>query len=73
MSRALDGIVILDLTQSFWASLGVALLADFGADVLRDEDAAALGDGRAATMVCADTGRGARTRGPQQEEPRRRR
>ena len=45
MSRALDGIVILDLTESFWASLGVALLADFGARVLRVEDAAARGDG----------------------------
>lgn len=35
MSRALGGIVVLDLTQSFWAGLGVALLGDFGADVLR--------------------------------------
>jgi len=40
MSRALEEIVVLDLTQSFWGSLGVALLGDFGARVLRVEDAA---------------------------------
>lgn len=44
MSRALEGIVVLDLTQSFWGSLGVALLGDFGARVLRVEDAAARGE-----------------------------
>lgn len=41
MSRALEGLVVLDRTQSFWASLGVALLGDFGAQVLRVEDPAA--------------------------------
>ena len=44
MSRALEGIVVLDLTQSFWGSLGVALLGDFGARVLRVEDAAVRGE-----------------------------
>lgn len=38
MSRALEDIVVLDRTGSFWASLGVALLGDFGARVLRIED-----------------------------------
>ena len=37
MSRALGGVVVLDLTRSFWAGLGVALLGDFGAEVLRIE------------------------------------
>lgn len=41
MSRALDGVVVLDRTRSFWASLGVALLGDFGATVLRLEEPAA--------------------------------
>ncbi len=35
MSTALDGITVIDLTTEFWGSLGAALLADFGADVLR--------------------------------------
>lgn len=35
MSRALGGVVVLDLTESFWAGLGVALLGDFGAEVVR--------------------------------------
>lgn len=35
MSRALGDVVVLDLTRSFWAGLGVALLGDFGAEVLR--------------------------------------
>ena len=38
MSRALADIVVIDRTESFWASLGVALLGDFGARVLRVED-----------------------------------
>ncbi|MCL4683164.1 CoA transferase [Myxococcota bacterium] len=41
MSRALEGLIVLDRTGSFWASLGVALLGDFGAQVLRIEDPAA--------------------------------
>jgi formyl-CoA transferase len=44
MSRALEGLVVLDRTRSFWASLGVALLGDFGARVLRVEDPAAAND-----------------------------
>ena len=35
MSTALDGAVVLDATGAFWASLGAALLADFGAQVIR--------------------------------------
>ena len=31
MSGALDGVVVVDLTTEFWASLAGALLADFGA------------------------------------------
>jgi crotonobetainyl-CoA:carnitine CoA-transferase CaiB-like acyl-CoA transferase len=32
---ALDGVTVVDLTTSFWASTGTTLLADFGADVVR--------------------------------------
>jgi len=32
---ALSDITVIDLTASFWASTGAALLADFGADVVR--------------------------------------
>jgi len=32
---ALEGITVVDLTTSFWASVGTALLGDFGANVLR--------------------------------------
>jgi crotonobetainyl-CoA:carnitine CoA-transferase CaiB-like acyl-CoA transferase len=35
MNRALDGIRVVDLTVEFWGSVGAALLADFGADVVR--------------------------------------
>jgi formyl-CoA transferase len=35
MSRALDQIVVVDFTSEFWGSLAGALLADFGADVVR--------------------------------------
>ena len=38
MSGALDGVVVVDLTTEFWASLAGALLADFGARVIRVED-----------------------------------
>jgi len=37
MTAALDGLVVLDTTTRFWASLGVALLGDFGADVVKIE------------------------------------
>ncbi|MCK0508154.1 CaiB/BaiF CoA transferase family protein [Aromatoleum anaerobium] len=35
MSRALEDVVVLDLTQQFCASLSAAFLADFGARVIR--------------------------------------
>jgi formyl-CoA transferase len=35
MSRALSDVVVLDATQEFWASLGAAMLGDFGARVIR--------------------------------------
>lgn len=38
MNRALDGIRVVDLTVEFWGSIGAALLADFGADVIRIDD-----------------------------------
>ncbi len=37
MSGALEDIVVLDLTAAFWSSLGVALLADFGAQAIKIE------------------------------------
>jgi formyl-CoA transferase len=37
MSRALDGVRVVDLTTTFWGSLGAALLGDFGAAVIRIE------------------------------------
>ena len=37
MGKALGEIVVVDLTTEFWGSLGVALLADFGAQVIRVE------------------------------------
>ena len=37
VTGALDGTLVLDATASFWASLGTALLADFGAQVVRLE------------------------------------
>lgn len=45
MSAALGDLVVIDLTTESWASLGAALLADFGACVIRVED---LGPGRVA-------------------------
>lgn len=38
MSAALEGVVVVDLTTEYWGSLGAALLADFGARVIRVED-----------------------------------
>ena len=35
MSRALADVVVVDMTTAFWASLGVALLGDFGAEVIK--------------------------------------
>jgi formyl-CoA transferase len=40
MSKALEGIVVLDLTSEFFASLAGAMLGDFGATVIRVEDLA---------------------------------
>ena len=40
MSKALEGIIVLDLTSEFFASLTGALLGDFGATVIRVEDLA---------------------------------
>ncbi len=37
MTTALDGLLVLDTTTEFWASLGVALLGDFGAQVIKIE------------------------------------
>ncbi len=41
MSKALDDVVVLDLTTAFWSSIGTALLGDFGAQVIRIENLAA--------------------------------
>jgi crotonobetainyl-CoA:carnitine CoA-transferase CaiB-like acyl-CoA transferase len=38
MSKALDDVTVLDLTTTFWASIGTALLGDFGAQVIHIED-----------------------------------
>jgi crotonobetainyl-CoA:carnitine CoA-transferase CaiB-like acyl-CoA transferase len=35
MSRALDGLLVVDLTVEFWGSLAGAMLGDFGASVVR--------------------------------------
>lgn len=35
MNKALDGLRVVDLTVEFWGSIGAALLADFGARVIR--------------------------------------
>jgi len=35
MNKALDGLRVVDLTVEFWGSIGAALLADFGAEVIR--------------------------------------
>ncbi|MBW2384253.1 MAG: CoA transferase [Deltaproteobacteria bacterium] len=41
MSRALQDIVVVDLTTEFWASLAASMLGDFGARVIRVEDLSA--------------------------------
>jgi formyl-CoA transferase len=41
MSKALEGVVVLERTRSFWAAAGAGLLADFGARVIRIDDAQA--------------------------------
>lgn len=40
MSKALEDVVVLDLTREFFASLAGAMLGDFGATVIRIEDLA---------------------------------
>jgi len=45
MSKALDDVTVLDLTTTFWSSIGTALLADFGARVIRVEDLPKCGPG----------------------------
>lgn len=40
-SKALQGIVVIDLTELFWGSVAASLLADFGATVIRIDDRAA--------------------------------
>ncbi len=37
MGPALEGVLVLDLTSEFYASLAGALLGDFGATVIRVE------------------------------------
>ncbi len=37
MTKALADLVVIDATTTFWAALGVALLGDFGATVIRVE------------------------------------
>lgn len=44
MSKALEDVVVVDLTTAFWASLAAALLGDFGAQVIRVEDLAETGE-----------------------------
>ncbi len=43
MSKALEDVVVLDLTTQYWASVGAALLGDFGAQVIRVETGASEG------------------------------
>lgn len=38
MGKALDDILVLDLTTAFWSSVGTALLGDFGAQVIKIEN-----------------------------------
>jgi len=45
MTAALDGLVVVDNTREFFSSLGVAMLADFGADVIRIDSGVSLSPG----------------------------
>jgi len=47
MSKALDDVVVLDLATTFWGSVGTALLADFGARVIRIDSVPAPAESRA--------------------------
>jgi len=50
MSKALEDVVVLELTTEFWSAVGAAMLADFGARVIRIEpirEAREAGSGRA--------------------------
>src|ERR1039458_4459225 len=38
MAKALENVVVVDLTNEMWAGLAAAFLGDFGADVIRVED-----------------------------------
>jgi formyl-CoA transferase len=42
MATALGNVVVLDLTERFWGSTAAALLADFGAQVIRVEQSGAV-------------------------------
>ena len=44
MTKALADVVVLDMTTEFWASLGVALLGDFGARVVKVEPTGGRGE-----------------------------
>ena len=43
MSKALDNVIVLDLTTAFWSSIGTAVLGDFGAQVIKVADLSAPG------------------------------
>lgn len=44
MGKALEDVVVLDLTTQYWASVGAALLGDFGARVIRVDTGSPTGD-----------------------------
>jgi crotonobetainyl-CoA:carnitine CoA-transferase CaiB-like acyl-CoA transferase len=44
MSKALADVVVLDLSTQYWAAVGAALLADFGAQVIRVETDRGVGE-----------------------------
>jgi formyl-CoA transferase len=48
MSKALEDIVVLELTTEFWSAVGAAMLADFGARVIRVEPLPEAREARAA-------------------------
>jgi crotonobetainyl-CoA:carnitine CoA-transferase CaiB-like acyl-CoA transferase len=47
MSKALDDVVVLDLATTYWGSVGTALLADYGARVIRIDSVPATAESRA--------------------------